>query len=481
MALHRAKRPRISLSALPPAVALGGEALLVLCATTVAALILHGVTAAGVQPLRGQAAALLAAATAGAAAVVALLCALGSRMRADEPMRMAGYAWGFYGLVVMPLGVLGATAALPGSAVSSAAVFLALLALSFAGTRPRWLSGPRAIAGGLAVTALVTALAAVLPPPVAGVLASNAGDAVLLAGWVVLACCFVARGLRTGTPVWWRMGFGLALIAAAHTLLLAGGTAIQFAVLRFIGFLVLLAALCLHARTLVRERRASEDAAAERAAAEEHDRSQRSHEVRNTLTTLSAVTTLMAPRAEAEAAAGGSIPAMIDAEFARLRGLLENTTRGGDTDTAAVGSVLNRLVTLRRAAGARITLDCPPGLFAELPTAGLAQVVTNLLANCARHAAGAEVHVGARPDGRDCVVEVTDAGPGLGADVGATATAGDGLGLALSAQLAEAARGSLQLRAATRFPSGTTAVLRLPLAESPRRVPAVRAHVRAAS
>lgn len=478
MAAHRANHSqwRITLPVL-----LAGEALLALCAAIVAALILHGVTVAGAHPLRGQATALLAAATAGAAAVVALLCALGPRMGADERMRMAGYAWGFYGLVVMPLGVLGATAALPGSGVSSAAVFLVLLALSFARTRPRWLSGPCAIAGGLAVTALVTALAAMLPPAVVGVLASNAGNAVLLAGWIVLACCFVARGLRTGTPVWWRMGFGLALIAAAHTLLLAGGTMLQFAVLRFVGFLVLLAALCLHATTLVRERRAAEDAAAERAAADEHDRSQRRHEVRNTLTTLSAVTTLMAPRPEAEAATGGSITAMIEAEFDRLRGLLEDDAPSGDTETAAVGTVLNRLVTLRRAAGAEITFESSPGLVAALPAATLAQVVTNLLANCARHAAGAEVHVLARRHGPDCVVEVTDAGPGLDADGAAPATAGDGLGLALSARLVEAAGGSLRLLPATRYPSGTTAALRLPLAASPRHLAAVATDAKAAS
>jgi two-component system OmpR family sensor kinase len=258
------------------------------------------------------------------------------------------------------------------------------------------------------------------------------------------------------------MGFGLVVVAAAHALLLIGGGPLQFEVLRFNGFLVLLVALCLHTRTLVLERRTAEAETAERAAACVHVEAERRHEMRNALTTLSAVTTLMTPRPDTDSMPSGrSIAVMIDDELARLRGLLEDTAPSGEPETAAVDSILTRLVTLRRAAGARITLDCPSGMVAALPPAALAQIVTNLLANCARHAEGDEVYVGAHRDGAGCVVEVTDAGPGLAA--GMSATAGTGLGLALSSQLVEAAGGSLELRQATRFPTGTTALLHLPL------------------
>jgi two-component system OmpR family sensor kinase len=483
---RRQTRPRLALPSLPTPVALAGEALAVLCAAVVAAVLLHAVVAAGAHPLQGQAGALLASATAGAAAVVALLCALSARLRDEAGMRLTGYAWAFYGLVVVPLGVLdpatGADSLLPGATAATAAIFLVLLTLSFARRRPARLSGLRALAAGLALTALLVAAAAVLPAQLARVLDSKVTDAVLLAGWGLLACGFVTRGLRCGAPVWWRTGFGLVLIAAAHTLLLAGGTATGFAVLRFIGFLVLIAALCGRTRTLVRERRAAEAQAAERAAAEEHARATQRHEVRNALATLSSVTTLMTPRPEAAAATAGSIPAMIDAELARLRGLIEDTAPAGDTGTAALDPVLARLVTLRRAAGARITLECPPGLVAGLPTATLAQVVTNLLANCARHAEGAEVYVGARQGGAGYVVEVTDAGAGLGARAGVSPRTGDGLGLALSAQLVEAAGGSLELRPTSRFPSGTTALLHLPPATgTSRHLTAVPTGRRAAS
>ena len=90
--------------------------------------------------------------------------------------------------------------------------------------------------------------------------------------------------------------------------------------------------------------------------------------------------------------------------------------------------MLTRLVTLRRLTGSVITLSCPPGLVAAVSAGTLAQVLTNLLANCARHAPGAEIHVSARATPGACVIEVTDAGPGLLALQGETGTTGSGLG-----------------------------------------------------
>jgi two-component system OmpR family sensor kinase len=92
-------------------------------------------------------------------------------------------------------------------------------------------------------------------------------------------------------------------------------------------------------------------------------------------------------------------------------------------------------------------------------------VVTNLLANCARHARGAEIHVSARAIDGICVIEVTDAGPGLLALQGETATTGSGLGLELSSRLIGDFGGTLQLMPAERFPSGTTARLCLPMVD----------------
>lgn len=452
-------------------VRMAGEAVIVVGATITGALLLRTMAAVGVHPLQGQADSVLTAATAGAAAVVALLCALNARLRPDSGMRLISYAWGFYALVVMPVGVVAAAPEggplIRGAGAAAAAVFTLLFALGLAGTHTKRCSAPRAIAGGVALTGLVVAISAVLPRAVVDLVGSDLAKAVVLAGWGVLACICVTRGLRRGAPPWWRMGFGLALICAARALFMITGTAVQFATLRFIGFLVLLAAMGLCSRRLAIERRVTRAEAAERAAAEEQAAAERRHEIRNALFALSSVTTLMTPRPDVDAGMGGrSISTMVDDELARLRDLVEGTAPSRDANSAAVDGVLTRLVTLRRLSGARITLDCSPGIVAALPGATLAQVLTNLLANCARHAPNAEVYVGARPEGVECVIEVSDAGPGLDP---ASPTVGDGLGLALSARLVENAGGTLELRPTTRFASGATALLRLPLAAGSRR------------
>lgn len=441
------------------------DAFVVLAATIVGALGLRTAAGWSTDPLQGQASPLLAAVTAGAAAVIALLCVLNSCLQSENEMRLASYAWGFYALVVMPVSVVdtapGVTV-LPGATAPVVAVFLVLLAATFADSGPRWLSGFRAIAGGVGLTALIVGAVGILPPHIGDFLDSDGTKGALLAGWGLLASAFIIRGLRRQSPVWYRMGFALVLMAAAHVLLMASGIPMVYAVLRFIGFLVLLAALCLHTRAGIAARHAANAEAAERTAAQERAESQRRHEIRNALATLSSVTTLMTPRYGTESAiAGRSISAMVDEELSRLGGLVEDAVPRHDPNSATVDAVLARLVTLRRAAGDRITLDAPPGIVVNLPTATLAQVVTNLLANCARHAPGVEVQVSAYHDVAGCcVVEVTDAGPGLDPTA---PTTGDGLGLALSSELVEAAGGSLELQQARRFPTGTTALIHLPL------------------
>lgn len=450
---------------------MGSETVIVIGATIVGAVLLHASTFFGIHPLQGQAGSVLTAATAGAAAVVALLCGLNSRAGADPGMTLISYAWGFYALVLMPVGVVAAAPGggplVRGAGAAAAAVFSLLFALGLAGTHKKRCSAPRAIAGGALLTGLTIAISAVLPAGLLHLVGSDITKVVVLAGWGALACICITRGLRRESPSWWRMGLGLALICAARALFLFTGSAVQFATLRFIGFLVLLAAMSLWNRRLVAERRAVRAEAADLAAAEERAAAERRHEIRNSLFALSSVATLMTPRPDVDSSIGRqSISAMVDDELARLRDLVEGTAPSRDASTAAVDGVLTRLVTLRRLSGARITLDCPPGMVAALPAATLAQVVTNLLANCARHAPEADIYVGARLEADKCTIEVSDAGPGLDP---AAPTVGDGLGLTLSSRLVENAGGTLELRPTTRFPTGATALLHLPLAAGSRR------------
>nr|WP_255426744.1 ATP-binding protein [Pseudonocardia sp. C8] len=150
---------------------------------------------------------------------------------------------------------------------------------------------------------------------------------------------------------------------------------------------------------------------------------------------------------------------------------------GNGAPAAANGSshrvepVLRQLVELRPEQ--EITLEVEAGLpVVAAPEAVTRQVVTNLLANCARHAPGAPVEVrGRTADAPGFVaVEVRDAGPGLPGGqetlvitrgVHDESAGGSGLGLHISAQLAHEHGGELVLRTAHE-PQGCLAVLTLP-------------------
>jgi two-component system OmpR family sensor kinase len=435
-----------------------------------------------------QSLAFLESATAAGVSVVALLSVLVARMSGDRQLLTVGRTWAFYALVVMPLTAVSDAGAAPSpwsaASAASTAVFLALFAHAAWGFPMRWSLGRRLVWPGLLGLTLAILAAVQLPVAALGPVALDSADLIFVAGWALLALRCVTRGLRRGQPVWWRTGFGLGIIAAGQLLAVLNGAGaaggmrvLQFPALRLLGVLVLMAGLIRYTRRLVRDRRDRDAERAEQAAVTAHAQDQRSHEIRNVLSNLSAITTVLArsdhDRRERPAGSDHDVPAadpgsineIISSEFARLHSLLESSSAGHDSAGAPVDRVLTRLVTLRRLTGSVITLSCPPGLLAALPAATLAQVVTNLLANCARHAPGAEIHVSARSTDGVCIIEVTDAGPGLLALQGETATTGSGLGLELSSQLVGDCGGTLQLLPATRFPSGTTARLCLPLVD----------------
>jgi two-component system OmpR family sensor kinase len=433
-----------------------------------------------------QALAFLESATAAGASVVALLSALAARMTGDRQLLTAGRTWALYALVVMPLSAVSdagaATSLWSAATAASTAVFLVLFLYATWDFSTRWSRGRRLVGTGLLGLALAGLAAVRAPVADLGPIVVDSADLIFVIGWALLAGRCVTRGLRRAEPVWWRTGFGLGVIAAGQLLAVLNGPpggmeVLHFPALRLLGFLVLASGLAWYTRQLARDRRDRKAERAEKDAVAAHAQAQRSHEIRNVLSNLSAITTVLAragvevperrPGADDDvpAADPGSLNEIISSEFARLHSLLESSSASQDSAGAPVDRVLTRLVTLRRLTGSVITLSCPPGLCAALPAATLAQVVTNLLANCARHAPGAEIHVSARSTDGVCLIEVTDAGPGLLALQCETATTGSGLGLELSSQLVGDFGGTLRLLPATRFPSGTTARLSLPLVD----------------
>ena len=140
---------------------------------------------------------------------------------------------------------------------------------------------------------------------------------------------------------------------------------------------------------------------------------------------------------------------------------------GGAT---AVRPVVDDLALLYRAIGQDVRVEVLGEPWVSMDGGGLAQLLANLLANCARHAPGAPVRVCAAARGPRVRIEVIDAGPGL--PPGSTArllrrgvrgpgSTGAGLGLAICTDLVERNRGSFTMVSTS---AGCTAVVELPTA-----------------
>lgn len=157
------------------------------------------------------------------------------------------------------------------------------------------------------------------------------------------------------------------------------------------------------------------------------------------------------------------------AELSRLQEMLGGRRAEGPWLTA-VGPVLRDLAAVHGASGTVVHVVVEGDPVAAVEGSTLAQVVANLLVNCARHAPGATVWMRARRTGDRVCIEVADDGPGLPTGAGEALllrgvrgprSAGSGLGLTITADLLCASGGSIALRSPGR---GVTAVVELPVA-----------------
>lgn len=315
--------------------------------------------------------------------------------------------------------------------LASGAMLLGLLVAVASGRRePRRLGGWRTAALCLCVPASAGLLAYVLPAWWCGVV-----DGVPPPAGHGLACCAVPR----------LTGLALALLTVVALVRRAVGTLERT-------HREQQEALCLARRDL-------------RAAAE------RDHEVRNAVAGLAGATSLLAGPNGMDGADSAVLRGAVSAELERLDALL-NGTREPVTSVFEVLPVLRRQVALRRCAGMDIRLDADPDLRAAGSAEGFAQVIANVLANCARHAAGSRVHVRAAAQRGTVRIEVTDLGPGVppgaeravfDAGVRGAESPGDGLGLHLCRRLLEPHGGYITIRPRpTHRSPGCTVVIDLP-------------------
>ncbi|MEU5260942.1 HAMP domain-containing sensor histidine kinase [Amycolatopsis sp. NPDC021455] len=320
--------------------------------------------------------------------------AAGRRSPAETGHRRLAAPLAFYGLVVIPAGVVG----VPGPAMTIArfaagCCFLALAATALpVSTRLR---RPKALAGSLLAAGTVVALSQGAPV---------AAHVIVVGGWWLVAAGFVAAGTARAEPATWRIGIGLSLVALAHLEAFTGvpefpsSPELELGGLRLLGLVVVLVVL---ARPVAGALRAVQNVA------------EREHEIRNVLSGLSGVGYLLGAGPETlDRGERAELASAMRAELARVGELLGGRPDEQDGDTV-LRPVLTRLVALRCARGERVELDVPPCLKVAMPAHALTQVLTNLLANCDRHAPGSRVRVAAAADGDRVTITVADDGPGL--------------------------------------------------------------------
>ena len=303
-------------------------------------------------------------------------------------------------------------------------------------------------------------------------------------GWAVLSTALVAAGYRAESPPVWRVGLAFAVISGAHLYALemarfGVAAELAFSAIRLWGLVVVLlgmAQLLRRALRLVLDERSThqEELRITTIQAEQEARltAEREHELRNGLSGLSGMARMFPLAPDGDHARTRSV---VLCELQRLRSLLEGCDRG-PSGIYVLSDVLDDLVELWRGTGMNIDVEAPPGLLAVGRRQVLAQVLTNLITNCVRHAPGSPVRVGAaRAEGR-IVVAVRDEGPGMPDHVRRALEAehGDGagmtrIGLALSRQLVREEGGALRVHGPDGWRAGCVVSFDVPAASPARR------------
>ncbi|BBG04069.1 MULTISPECIES: sensor histidine kinase [Pseudonocardia] len=459
---------------------------------------------------------LVAAAFGSAAAIVALVT---GRLTGDPRPSWFGAALLLYAVVLLPMSALVVQNNPDGVARLAVLSMLVIgLCILIAALRPPARLGAW---GGWALIAVALAVGGTVALQeesrfttlLAG---SPLTSLVAQAGWATVAVLFLLDGYRRQSRVRARLGLGLLVIAVSQLYRTVvpsePATGLAYPSLRILGMAVVLSALLAMALRAVsrlqddydrlQETLGDATLLLERAAGQA---AERDHELRNGLAGLAGAAYLLS-HGSGDPQTGQLRDAVLS-ELGRLREMLENPVtahvedrpdpaadpmiderdaalldlgpRFGPAaagpaepaDSHRVDVVLRQLVSLR--SELPISLAVEEGLpVVAAPDTVTRQVVTNLLANCDRHAHGSPVEVrGRNADEPGFVtVEVRDEGPGLpdGQDelvitrgVHDENAGGSGLGLHISAQLAQEYGGELVLRTA-HDPRGCVAVLTLP-------------------
>jgi two-component system, OmpR family, sensor kinase len=271
-------------------------------------------------------------------------------------------------------------------------------------------------------------------------------DLAVALGWCTLSTAVVAVGYRTASAPLWRAGLGFAVIAAAHVLRRLQvadplDPSILFSTMRLFGVVVVTLGLAQLLRralhTLLAERFAQEEelrVTSIRAQEVARAAVEREHELRNGLSGLAGVTRLLNAGADDDRSKRARSAAIT--ELHRLSDLLDRRPIDPANDLYSAGEVVEELVELWRMTGMGIDVAMADDLMVVGRAATLAQVLTNLLINCGRHAPGSAVHIVGFAAGPRAVIQIRDDGAAQPqADGARSTTEGEGLGMEICRRL----------------------------------------------
>lgn len=443
---------------------------------------------------------------AAAAAVAAGFSAeLVARLSEQRSLRRVAAAMLLYGMVVIPTTASGLAAATVDTIVVATVrhtgtlltiVLLLLTVVPFDRPHPWPLrplrtgsTGLRGLLLALVASLAAGALAAAFPEVAYQVIRSpflHYGTALL---WLQVALTVLVTGvLRRNRMLVW-LGFGQLAVALGHAPRFWNGDPLLYSPLlvpgiRVVGTsLILLAVLQVAYRTyqrfhLDRERLAEAEAEAVEA---RRRLSTQAHELRNALAGVDGAAQLLAmddPEGTVDRAA---LRAALSAELNRMRALLSPQPERHRQEGTRLRPLLKQMVLIRRGNGTLIDLTVEQDPVVAMPQDAVAQVVTNILANCERHAPGAHVWVTAHQLGDRVRVRVQDDGPGIppGLEeevmrhgVKGSDSIGDGIGLAVCRELVEKYGGRLQIEANDPERPGCVVLIDLPVKSRPEGGPA---------
>jgi two-component system OmpR family sensor kinase len=341
-------------------------------------------------------------------------------------------------------------------------------------TRRHWLNPLSLSVVGLTVVAAAAVLATVAPDTVSGVVTWVPARTAVGLGVVVVGVALVVVGQAEQARGLSRVGLAMTVLALARIWRMAiegPGVPIAAAGMELLAAFVALWGLKQLAGGAFRAMRRSEIEHVEslrRARIGLAKAVDRDLELRAGLVELAEATQLLG---ESPAEEAQSVRRAVDGELTRLEKMMAEDGMRPDPRPYAVGAVIRDVVALRRCAGMDIRCDGDDGSRAVGSPSVLTQVVTNVVANSARHAPGSPVRLRAYRRGDRIRLRISDLGPGIppgseaavfGHGTRSPTTGGQGLGLHICRQLLAAEGGKIEIRSTPAIRPGCTVIVDLP-------------------